>query len=322
MQSREVWTRISVSQIEDLSDAVRGAGLEATQLSGGQLSGGLLFSETGGILCSSGLIGGRVSLYGPLSQDMITLGIGLRLEPGTRHWLNEVDTGGVGVFLPGDEHDSIYTPGSMYAAVTLSADQLEQEAANEDLVLDRKILGGTRVHVRSVALDSLAGLQRSFQCLHVGGGSRSHGAVGKQLLSAFISHLARPPHELGGRPPGYHAKIVERARAYIRERLCEPISIEEIAAAARTSRRTLFRAFQDIFDESPHQYVRRLRLHRIRHDLASEAERACTIALIANQWGMGDLGRMAGWYRELFGERPSETVASPPKFHSRLAQTT
>jgi hypothetical protein len=55
--------------------------------------------------------------------------------------------------------------------------------------------------------------------------------------------------------------------------------------------------------------VRRLRLHRIHHDLASDAERACTIALVACHWGMAELGRMSGWYRELFGERPRDTHA-------------
>jgi AraC-like DNA-binding protein len=53
----------------------------------------------------------------------------------------------------------------------------------------------------------------------------------------------------------------------------------------------------------------RLRLHRIRHDLASDEERACTVALIANQWGISELGRMARRYRDLFGELPSETLA-------------
>ena len=49
-------------------------------------------------------------------------------------------------------------------------------------------------------------------------------------------------------------------------------------------------------------------MHRIRHDLASQAERACTVALIANEWGISELGRMAGRYRELFGELPSDTL--------------
>lgn len=323
-QSDRGWTRIPISSIEHLSDAVYGAGLEATQLSAGRLSGDLAFAESDEIICTSGLIQGRVELVGPLSQDMITIGIGLRLEDGTRHWLNEVETGNVGIFLPGDEHDAIYTPGSMYAAITLSGEKLEVEAAKEGLMLDRRILGGTGVHARSLAPGVLTRLQKSFQSVHDKGTAGDGADVGRQMLHALIDHLARPPHQSNhGRLPCYHGKIVERARNYIQENLCEPMSVGEIAAAAYTSRRTLFRAFLDVLDDTPHNYVRRLRLHRIRHDLASEAEKACTIALIANQWGIGDLGRMSGWYRELFGERPSDTVAGLPKtFHRRLARTT
>ncbi|MGY4472806.1 helix-turn-helix domain-containing protein [Bradyrhizobium sp. USDA 3364] len=311
MQPAETWTRVPLAKIEDLSDAVLGAGLEATQMSTGQLSGGLAFSETDGVVCTSGLINGRVALFGPLSQDMITIGVGLRLEPGTRHWLNEVETGNVGVFFPGDEHDSIYTSGSLYATITASAETLEREAAKEDLILDRHILGGTGVHARNLASGPLTELRRSFQCIHDGCAVRDCNAVGRKMLAAVIAHLARPPHYRNvGRHSSHHGKIVERARVYIQEHLCEPMSVDEIAAAAYTSRRTLFRAFEDILNEAPHHYVRRLRLHRIRHDLASEAERTCTIALIANQWGISDLGRMSGWYRELFGERPSETIAT------------
>ena len=103
--------------------------------------------------------------------------------------------------------------------------------------------------------------------------------------------------------------IVRRARAYILEHLAEPISPDTLAQAALTSRRTLFRAFAEILGDTPQIYVMRLRLHRIRHDLASDEERACTVALIANQWGISELGRMARRYRDLFGEFPSDTLA-------------
>jgi len=305
------WLRVPISSIEDLSDAVLGAGLEATQMSTGPISGGLAFSASGGVICTSGLINGRVSLFGPLSPDMITLGVALRLAPGTRHWLNEVETGNVGVFLPGDVHDAIYTPGSLYAAITASAETLEGEAAKEDLILDRHILGGTGVHARNIAPGVLWDLERSFQSIHEHRSTAEGNTVGSRMLAALVAHIARPPHHDNvGRYSNQHGKIVERARGYIRDHLDQPMSVDEIADAAHTSRRTLFRAFGDVFDEAPHHYVRRLRLHRIRHDLASEAERACTIALVANQWGLSDLGRMSGWYRELFGERPSETIAA------------
>jgi AraC-like DNA-binding protein len=289
----------------------------------GHLTAGLAFAETGDVVCTSGLINGRVALFGPLSRDKVTVGVGLRLGAGTRHWLNDVETGNVGVFLPGDEHDSLYTPGSLYATVTLKAEKLEEEAAQEDLILNRDVLGGTGVHHRNLAPDILARLRTSFQMVHGGCTIPCAADVGKTMLAAVISHLARPPHLPNGRThPGCHGKIVERARRYIQEHLGEPMSVDEIAAAAYTSRRTLFRAFADILDDTPRAYVRRLRLHRIRHDLAGDAERACTIALIANQWGISDLGRMSGWYRKLFGERPSDTLAHPPTSSpSELART-
>jgi hypothetical protein len=120
------WTRIPISGVEDLSDAVLGAGLEVTQMSRAPVTGSLAFATFHGITCTSGYIGGRVALIGPLSAKMVTLGVGLVIAPGTRHWLNEVTTGAVGVFLPGDEHDALYPPGSMYAVVTLAAERLEE----------------------------------------------------------------------------------------------------------------------------------------------------------------------------------------------------
>ncbi|MGL3209157.1 hypothetical protein [Bradyrhizobium sp. BR 1433] len=58
MLPAEVWTRLPISRIEYLSDAVRGAGFDSTQMSSGHLSGSLVFSNSDGIQCSSGLIDG------------------------------------------------------------------------------------------------------------------------------------------------------------------------------------------------------------------------------------------------------------------------
>lgn len=50
---------------------------------------------------------------------MVTLGLGVVLAPGTRHWLHEVDSGDIGVFLGSDVHDALYTPRSIHASATL-----------------------------------------------------------------------------------------------------------------------------------------------------------------------------------------------------------
>jgi AraC-like DNA-binding protein len=306
------WTRIPIASVEDLSDAVLGAGLEATQMSRAPVTGSLAFSIHNGVTCSSGAIDGRVALAGPLSNSAVTLGVGIVMAPGTRQWLNEVANGVVGVFLPGDPHDAMYMPGSVYVTIALSGERLEAIAADNDLVLDRRTLGGTGISQRKLVETDLSPLAAQFKSIHAG--RRTNGTspavISARLLDAFIAHFSRPPRlVLGGTDPRGHARIVARARAFIHANLDKPLSIAMIAAAAATSLRTLNRAFQAVLGETPYSYVMKLRLHRIRHELVSDVEFACTVTVAAHRWGIEETGRFAGWYREHFGELPSETLA-------------
>jgi AraC-like DNA-binding protein len=159
---------------------------------------------------------------------------------------------------------------------------------------------------------NLPDLEAQFRHIHAGhdAGSITPRMIGDRLLHAFVAHLARSPRvPLGVTDPRGHARIVARARAFIHENLDTPLSIDRIAAAAATSQRTLHRAFHVVLDETPYSYCLKLRLHRIRHELVSDAEIACTITSIANHWGLSELGRFAGWYHDLFGELPSQTLA-------------
>lgn len=117
-----------------------------------------------------------------------------------------------------------------------------------------------------------------MRAVHAGGDDPT---LGPDLLAAIVAHCARTPRTRAGSPrPSGHRRIVERARAFIAAHLDEPISIDAVAAAAGTSRRTLFRVFLALLDETPTLYVPRLRLHRIRQDLAAPEEAATSIAVL------------------------------------------
>jgi AraC-like DNA-binding protein len=304
------WGCVPVTRIEDLHDAVYGAGFEVLQMSRAPITGSLAFAFDDDVVYSSGSIDGHVGITGPLSESMVTLGLGLRLPPGTRHWLNEIGDHAVGVFMPGDEHEAYYTPGSLYAGATLSVDRLEAIAGDMGLVLDRRQLGGSGFSGRRMERRRADGLKRGFEQVHCGNGADCGIGLGRQLLHGMIHHLAREPRlALGPTTARRHGVIVRRACAFVVEHLEEPLSIDAIARAAFTSHRTLQRAFADVLEETPQSYVRKLRLNRIRHDLATEREAQCTITLVANRWGISELGRLSGWYRDLFGELPSQTLA-------------
>ena len=305
------WQRLAIERIDQLSDAVKGAGLDALQMNNGPFKGSLVFHEGGGIVLSSGKVEGTVSLRGALSENKITVGVVLNAAPGSWHWLREIRTGSVGVFRAGDLHDAFYGSGSIYVAATLDLEKLEEIAADSGQVLDNETLGGSRLHERYMEAPTLRLLGDRFAQIHETGVATAEGeGLVDLLLRSLVAHFARPARQItGGRPSEKHTVIVARARAYIHTHLQAPIRIEDLVSASLTSRRTLFRAFVEILGEPPQNYVRRLCLHRIRQDLASEREALCTIALIGSQWGIEEPSRLASWYRELFGELPSQTVA-------------
>jgi len=305
------WRRVKIRQIEDLDEAVPAAGLRALQLSRQPVTGSLVFAGGDDVALSSGYLRGRVSLAGALPQRHITIGLGLDFAAGVRHWLREVGTGCVGLAQPGGEHDAIYADGSLYLKVTLSEERLLAEAEHEGLALDAAVIRQSGVHPRSLSPAALDRLRRWAVAAHRGAiaDGETLERFRTQALVAVVQHLGRSPHVAPGLPSiGGHERIVARARAWIDAHLGEAIGINDIAAAAGASRRTLTRAFFDVLEESPRAHVTRLRLHRIRSDLVARAVAAPRIAEASNRWGVGEVGRMSGRYKAMFGELPSETA--------------
>ncbi len=255
---------------------------------------------------TSGRLRGDVALHGPLSEDRLTLGVALTVAPGSWHWLNPIVDGSVGIWRPGDEHDALYRSGSMYAAVTLTMEDLEAEAERCGVILNSQLLGGTRVRRRPLQSAHVSVLRACFSDLHQG---ETDGIDACDImLRQVVAHFGRSPQTMPGRKPEQGSTaIVARAREYIHANLNEPIRIKDLVQAAVTSERTLHRAFLEILGESPQNYVRRLRLHRIRQELASDAEAVQSVSVIGHQWGIDQPGRLSAWYREVFGELPSET---------------
>ena len=202
-----------ISQLEDLHNDVLCAGLTATQLSRAPVTGSIILSSHKGLALSSASIGGRIALAGVLSKDLVTFGLGVHLKPGSRQWLREVQTGEVAAFLPGDDHDALYAPGSLYATVGVSPERIEERAAQLDIVLNSSALG-TGVHARPLSHELLTQFQREYMRLHTDPSVRaSHfNLCGQRLLDAFLLHFGcQLRARLGLCAPGRRERVVARA---------------------------------------------------------------------------------------------------------------
>jgi AraC-like DNA-binding protein len=215
----------------------------------------------------------------------------------------------VAIFLPGDIADFVIDEGSLYIAASASEKRLATEAERHGLALHRGTFFRTAVHSRPMDPNVLESLRSRVLRLHESSSLDADDAeTGRVVLEALIRHCAHFPNRcvVPDDPVG-RARIVSKAHKYVCEHLKGPISLSELAAAVETSRRTLTRAFDEILEESPAAYIRRLRLHAIRRELVNDRRPRRGISEISAAWGINEPGRMAGWYREVFNERPSAT---------------
>ncbi|MEV6682742.1 AraC family transcriptional regulator [Streptomyces erythrochromogenes] len=103
---------------------------------------------------------------------------------------------------------------------------------------------------------------------------------------------------------------VRRAAAYCAENACEPISVADMAQAARVGVRSLREGFRTHMGTTPLAYLRTVRLDLARRELLALAEghASKTVTDVALGWGFTHLGRFTGHYRKAYGETPSQTL--------------
>ncbi|MDT0469273.1 AraC family transcriptional regulator [Streptomyces gibsoniae] len=143
--------------------------------------------------------------------------------------------------------------------------------------------------------------------------------VDERLTTAVLGVTARAasrPARLAGdrrRMPGTIAAA--RARALLRERFAEDLSIGELAQAAGCSRYALYRSFRIAYGFAPSEYQRDLRLRRARALLAG----GTIPSLAAAETGFADQAHLTRWFTRTYGITPSayRTAAHSGQAHVR-----
>ncbi|MEU5779505.1 helix-turn-helix transcriptional regulator [Micromonospora lupini] len=104
-------------------------------------------------------------------------------------------------------------------------------------------------------------------------------------------------------------RALRRALAYVDDHAGQPITVDQIAAAAGVGPRALQLAFRRHHDTTPMRYVRQVRLERAHRDLqAADPTTGVTVAMIATRWGFTHPGRFGTDYRATYGNSPRHTL--------------
>jgi AraC-like DNA-binding protein len=122
------------------------------------------------------------------------------------------------------------------------------------------------------------------------------------LLATLLQRTCLPAICDNSRLP-IASRDVRRAEAYIRSNVSRNIRLEDMAAAAGVSVRTLQTSFKRDRHITPMQYLRNLRLDVARQRLVAGS----SVADAALDTGFSHQGRFAQYYRRRFGHPPSST---------------
>lgn len=104
--------------------------------------------------------------------------------------------------------------------------------------------------------------------------------------------------------PAYLRSAVD----FILTNLAETFLLDDIAAAAGVSKRTLHLGFQVNFGLAVMAFVRQHRLELANRQLLAGDVESTTVTSVAMNCGFQHLSRFSGIYRQCFGEYPSETL--------------
>ena len=126
------------------------------------------------------------------------------------------------------------------------------------------------------------------------------------LLETFPNNALPSEH---GTEPQTDPRALQRAVDFIEESAAEDIDLTQIAAAARTSPRSLHLTFQARLHTTPLDFLRRVRLERAHNDLRTHTpDCGVTVTDIAHRWGFASPSRFVTDYRERYGCLPHQTL--------------
>lgn len=102
---------------------------------------------------------------------------------------------------------------------------------------------------------------------------------------------------------------LRRALTFIDNHAHTPITLADIADAARVTPRTVQLVFRRHLATTPTAHLRRVRLDRAHHDLhTADSTRGATVTAIAHRWGFSNPGRFATEYHAVYGHSPGHTL--------------
>jgi AraC family ethanolamine operon transcriptional activator len=312
------WSRdvVPICGPDDLRETTRGSNLEVVQLNPGKLRGSIKHFGIGNLGISVGEFNSEIRMRGALHQERIVIGTILESTGRVTQWWKDVRPGDVGIFPALVEFDAIHGGAAAYLVLSIGLPEFLSVLVGEGHLADPSFWNTKRVlntdpligaEMRRRLMQIISEIERKF----TRPSDQAVDFLHRAIIECFLVSLksAFPP-ESGRSYTG--ARLVSEAEDYVDAARGRPVHISELCGALRVSRRSLHRAFAGTLGMGPTAYLRRRRLSAMHSVLKQGDPATISVGDLAFEHGFPETGRFAAYYREHFGETPSETLRSRP----------
>ena len=309
MVATEKSGEIVASDIEELNYAVWPWDLTMRQLSVGRLNARLNFVQLDGILVNRERWSHRVFAMGASPPGYLALGGPCKGRTFT--WCDEeIDSSKVILGFGNSETEFLIPDRANHWVILVPLDRINDrigEAAVADAARQGHALPCDPAFTRQMRA-WVETVHRTFgRQEHLRGDQRLVDAAVSSLLDSVGTLLIGAHPEGGPSTPRKRFLACRRALRLVDD-LTRPIGVPELAKEVGVSRRVLERGFHETVGVSPQRYLRWNRMNRLHRELRAAHSPETSVTRLAQRWGFTELGRMAGEYRRLFGELPSQTL--------------
>ena len=306
--------RRDLDGFDGLQQAVKGTHFDIVQLGRGKLNGSISHLGIGDLTLSVCSFDAGVCAQRAFHDDKILIGMLLDTSDRVTQWSFDMVPGDIVVIPPHSEHHAVHCGAAAYAVMRLDLSELPQVFGGDPWLSDPENWQDGSRHRANLDVSSMAAQELSVLAGHLSrqAGNLSEGAaeLWKRTIVECMALPIRsslPPDDCHPAPSAM--KLVRLVLDHLETTGDRPLHISEICASLHLSRRSLHRAFQEVFGIGPVTFLRQKRLCTVYSALRASSTGATTVSEVAMQQGFVELGRFARDYRIMFGEYPSQTLA-------------
>lgn len=303
---------MNLRDVDELNHAISGSNLELLQLKTGSFQGTLGHMSLGGLSIDQGSLVSPVRARGTLDPERFGLSVFHGRSRGIWNG-HPVDSSRVLYFNPGGELDGHTAAGAYgWTSLIIPSDWIESIARTARHLEGLQMRSACRTfRPKAPQLADLWLAVSEIMAFEVNG--LGNAGQAKWLIANLRNALGAMLSADDGQQPKVLTRnlcrfdVARRAERYMRERIAEPICVDDVSIAVHVSRRYLDYIFAGAFGTSPARYLRLLRLHEVRRRLRKPG--TTTVTREALTLGFNHLSLFSVQYKKTFGESPSETLA-------------